>query len=445
MRKQLFTIFSLLIALSLILGACTPAAQPTQEVQPTATEIVVEPTDLPEPTDVSVPTDTPEPTTPPEPTEAPTAVVPDHNLTECVAEGEYDASVDYFPEKAELTYTDGFMIEYHNNYKVVTVLTPWPGATESLQYVLVQCGTSAPDGFSEAQIIEVPVMSIVTLSTTYLPFLDELGLLDRLVGLDDATYVSNPTVLKMAEEGKLTLLGYGSGVNVEQALDLQPDLIMAYGSGAAEYDAHPVLMDAGLKVVINAEWLDTSPLGRAEWGKFIAVFFNKEADGEALFAETAQQYNDLVALAASATDKPTVFANTDYQGTWFMPGGNSFAAAFLKDAGASYLWADDTSTGSLPLAFEAVFDKAKDAQFWVNVGFFFTLEDLLAADARYADFAAFQNGTVWNNDAKTSAAGGNDVYESAVAHPELVLADLIKIFHPDLLPDHELVYYRQVK
>lgn len=449
MRKQFLTpLLSILFTLSLILTACTPAAQPTQAVQPTAPEVAVEPTaeptDEPAPTDVPAPTATTEPTTPPEPTEVP-VVAPENNLTECVAEGEYEASIDYFPEKAEMSYTSGFTIEYFNNYKLVTVLTPWPGATEPLQYALVQCGTPAPEGFDESQIIEVPIQTIVTLSTTYLPFLDELGLLDRLVGLDDATYVSNPTVLQMAAEGKLVNLGYGSSINVEQALDLSPDLIMAYGSGAPEYDAHPVLMDAGLKVAINAEWMDTSPLGRAEWVKFIATFFNKEADAQAWFADIAQQYNDLAALAASASEKPTVFTGTDYQGTWYVPGGNSFAAAFLKDAGAAYLWADDSSTGSLPLAFEAVFEKAQDAQYWLNVGFFFTLADLTAADARYADFAAFQNGGVWNNDARTSPAGGNDYYESAVAHPEWVLADLIKIFHPDLLPDHELVYYRQLQ
>ncbi len=399
----------------------------------------------PAPTAAPAPTDPPAAATP-APTQAPVVVAPEHNLTDgCVAEGEYDASIDYFPEKAALTHTDGFTIEYFNNYKVITVKTPYPGATESMQYVLVQCGTPAPEGFLDEQIIEVPVQTIVTMSTSYLPFLDELGVLDRLVGLDDATYVSNPTVLKMAEEGKLTMLGYGSGVNVEKALELSPDLIMTYGSGAPEYDAHPVLIEAGLKTVVNAEWLDTSPLGRAEWGKFIATFFNKEADAEALFAEKVQKYEELKSLAAAVTEKPTVFTGSAYQGTWNVPGGNSFAAAFLKDAGAEYLWADDTSSGSLPLAFEAVFEKAQNADYWVNVGFFFTLADLTAADARYADFAAYKNGSVWNNDAKTSPNGGNDYYESAVAHPEVVLADLIKIFHPDLLPDHELVYYRQLK
>src|SRR5690606_37607979 len=123
------------------------------------------------------------------------------------------------------------------------------------------------------------------------------------------------TVLKMAEEGKLTMIGYGAGVNVEQALELSPNLILTYGSGALDYDAHPVLIEAGLKTVVNAEWLDVSPLGRAEWGKFIAIFFNKEADAEALFAQTVEQYNEYAALAAGVTEKPTVFTGSDYQGT----------------------------------------------------------------------------------------------------------------------------------
>lgn len=410
----------ILVVLIGLLTACAPVAPATPEVVPAPTEIA--------------------------PTEIPVAAAPEHNLTDgCVVEGEFDASVDYFPEKATLTHTDGFSVEYFNNYKIVTIQTPYPGATEPMQYALVQCGTPAPEGFLPEQIINVPIMTVATMSTTYLPFLDELGLLDRLVGLDDATYVNNPTVLKMAEEGKLTMLGYGAGVNVEKALELHPDLIITYGSGMSEYDAHPVLIEAGLKVVVNAEWLDTNPLGRAEWGKFIGVFFNKEADAEALFARTVEQYQEYAALAKGVTEKPSVFTGSAYQGTWSMPGGNSFAATFLKDAGANYLWADDTSTGSLPLAFEAVFEKAQSADKWMNVGFYFTLNDLLSADARYAEFAAYKNGGIWNNDAKLSANGGNDYYESAVAHPELVLADLIKIFHPELLPDHVLVYYRPLK
>jgi iron complex transport system substrate-binding protein len=152
-----------------------------------------------------------------------------------------------------------------------------------------------------------------------------------------------------------------------------------------------------------------------------------------------------VALTDSVTEKPTVFANTPFEGTWYMPGGQSFTAQLLADAGADYLWADDESTGTLFLDFETVFDQAATADYWINIGFFGGLADLTAADERFSDFAAYQNNGVYNNDARTNDFGGNDFYEGGVANPHLVLADLIKIFHPELLPDHEFVYYRLVE
>ncbi|MFN8439805.1 MAG: ABC transporter substrate-binding protein [Caldilineaceae bacterium] len=372
------------------------------------------------------------------------ATVVANNLTDGCVET-YDPNVDYFPEKVTLTQTKGFAVDYHNNYKVVTVQTPWPGATEGFQYVLVQCGTPAPEGYEATQIINVPIKRIITMSTTYLPFLDKLGVLDRLVGVDDTTYVNNPTVLKMAEEGKLPSIGYGAAVNVEQVLDLAPDIVMTYGSGAPDSDAHPVLLNAGVKVVINAEWMETAPLGRTEWGKFMGLFFNKEASAEALFAGTAQRYTDLVAKAKSAEQHPTVFTDSDYQGTWYVAGGKSFGAQLLADADVDYLWADDPNSASIPLAFEAVFEKAADADFWINVGYYGDLTSLQANDSRYANFAAFKNGNVWNNNKRSNANGGNDYYESAVTEPDVVLADLIAIFHPELMPDHEFVYYQQLK
>ena len=375
---------------------------------------------------------------------SPSADMPATNMTDGCVES-FDPAIDYFPEKVTLTHTDGFTVEYFNSYKVVTVATPWPGAEKADQYVLVQCGAPAPEGFDDAQFIEVPVKTIVTMSTSYLPFLDAYGVLDRLVAVDDATWVNNPTVAQRAADGELIQIGYGASVNVEQMLDLQPDLTMTYGSGSPDSDAHPVLLNAGLKVAVNAEWLETSPLGRAEWGKFIALFFNKEAPAETLFAETVTRYDELKAQAAAVTSKPTALTESEYQGSWYVAGGRSFAAQFLADAGASYLWADDESTTSIPLAFEAVFDTAADANYWLNAGFVSSLAELQAADERYSEFAAFQKGNVWNNNKRQNANGGNDYYESAVAHPDVVLADLIAIFHPDLLPEHEFTYYQQLQ
>lgn len=416
MRHYIKQLLVITLLLTLLAGCIAPATTPA--VEPTTVPTVA--------------------------AEAGQASAPVTNLTDGCVEG-FDPTVDYFPEKVALTHTDGFSVEYFNSYKVITVATPWPGAEEAQQYVLVQCGVPVPEGFDATQIIEVPLQTIATMSTSYLPFLDAYGVLDRLVAVDDATWVNNPTVAQRAADGELVQIGYGASVNVEQMIELQPDLTMTYGSGSPDYDAHPVLLNAGLQVAVNAEWLETSPLGRAEWGKFIALFFNQEATAEALFAETVMRYDELKTQAAAVTSKPTVLTDSEYQGSWYVAGGHSFTAQFLADAGAAYLWADDESTGSIPLAFESVFDTAAEADYWLNAGFVNSLAELQAADERYSEFAAFQKGKVWNNNKRQNANGGNDYYESAVAHPDVVLADLIAIFHPDLLPGHEFTYYQPLQ
>ena len=378
------------------------------------------------------------------PAEEPMAEAPTANLTDGCVET-YDESVDYFPEKTAVTHADGFTIEYFNNYKVVTVAAPWLGAEDSATYVLVQCGTPAPEGFDNAVTIEVPINSFVSMSTTYLPHLDQFGLMDSLVGVDFAAYAYNATVQEKFAAGELAEIGSGSTVNVEAALDLEPDVIMTSASGSADFDTHPKLQEVGLTVMLNADYLDVTPLGRAEWAKFIAVLYNEEAQADAWFADVASQYEALETLAADVAERPTVFANTPFEGTWYMPGGQSYTALLLDTAGADYLWGEDESTSTLFLDFESVFDQAADGDYWINLGFVSSLDGLVSADERYADFAAFQNGNVYNYDLRTNEFGSNDFFESAAANPHLVLADLIKIFHPDLVPDHEFVYYRIVE
>lgn len=448
MNKRLSII---LILLALLLASCStdsPAPAADEAADPVEDTAVVENTAVPTPIE---PTAEPEPTNtppPPPPTEEPTAEPqpepPVANLTDgCVTE--YSEGIDYFPEKTVLTHTSSFTVEYFNNYKVVTVLTPFSGAEEPVQYVLVQCGTPVPEGFDNATTVEVPINSFVAMSTIYLPALEILGELDSLVGVDSSLFTTNETVLGMVEAGTVTEIGGGADVNVETAVDLDPDLIMTYASGFADFDAHPKLQEAGLSVALNAELLETSPLGRAEWIDFIALFYNKEATAEAWFAEMSSDYEALTAMTADITERPTVFSSTPFDGTWYMPGGNSYVAQLLADAGADYLWADDESTGTLFLDFETVFDQAAEADYWVNLGSFGSLADLAAADERYAEFAAFENGRVFNYDVRTNENGGNDYFESGVVFPNVVLADLIKIFHPELLPDHEFVYYRPLE
>jgi iron complex transport system substrate-binding protein len=394
------------------------------------------------------PTVTPPPATAvPQPTVAPTSkpAPPTANLTSSCATN-FDASVDYFPEKAAISYAKNFKVEYAKSYKVVTVMNAWREAKDQFQYVLVQCGAPKPSGYDKAQMIEVPSKSVIATSTTQVPFLEQAGALDKLVALDSLDFVSNVKVRDLIKQNKIKAVGGGPQINIEQVLNLKPDFVMTSGLGVPEFDTHPKLMEAKINTVIDASYMEQTPLGQAEWSKFVALFFNQEAKSSQAFDAIQKQYNDLAAKARAATKKPTLFNNMPYKDSWTVPGGKSYAAQLFADAGASYLWADDTSTGSLSLKFEQVFEKANKADVWLANAF--AINDLAAikkADARYANFAAFKSGAVWNNDARVNENGGNDYYESGAAYPNLVLADLVKILQPDLAKDHTLVYYRQLK
>jgi len=371
------------------------------------------------------------------------------NPAECVTD--YDAEVDYFPAKAEVEFAEGFTVEYFLNYKVVTVTRPFPGAGEAdaFQYVLVQCGTPAPEGFDAAQFLEVPMDSAIAMSTTYLPHFTTLGLLDALIGVDGGFYVSTPAIIEKYAAGELLEVGYGSEVNVEVVLDSGTDVVFASASGAADYDAHPKLIEAGVSVAISGDYAEIDPLARAEWIKYTALFFNAEAEAEAYFDGVATRYSDLQALtvALDVESKPSVLWNSfsSFIEAWAIPGANTYVGVLLNDAGAKVVLGEQAPDISVNVSFETVIEAGLDADIWIPVAYGVnTLGDLLATDERYADFAAFQSGATYNTDGRANANGGNDYFENGVNEPDVVLADLIAIFHPELLPDHEWVYFRQI-
>ncbi|MEB3314427.1 MAG: ABC transporter substrate-binding protein [Cyanobacteriota bacterium] len=355
----------------------------------------------------------------------------------------YDPTQDYFPDKVEPAYATGFAVEYHRHYKVVTVNSPWKGADTALTYLLVQCGTPVPQGFESAQVIRVPAQRVVALSTTHLPHLDVLGQVDTLVGVDQFATVNTASVRQKIDQGHLQEFTSGRTVNLERLLAAEPDLVLTFAMGNGDTDRHDRLIQAGVPMAIVAEYLESSPLGRAEWLKFTALFFNQEARAEQVFSPIAQDYNALLQITQDLEQRPTVFTGFSYEGTWYMPGGQSYAAHLLRDAGATYLWANSEWADSLPLDFEAVYERAAGADFWVNVSQdWFSQADVIAADPRYGQFLALQAGRVFNNNARLNPTGGNDYWEGGLINPHWVLADLIKIFHPDLLPHHNFIYYQ---
>lgn len=368
---------------------------------------------------------------------------------ECVAE--YDPDTDYFPEKARIEDAERLSVEYFNHYKVVTVTDAFVGA-EPYTYVLVQCGTPTPaaDQFpDETQFIEVPTRRMIAMSTTQLPHLTDLGLVDRLVGLDSFLFVNAPNIRERIDAGELVQIGSGTDVNIEVALETNPDLIMTYGF-SPETDAFPRLIDAGLPTVLNAEYREPTPLGRAEWIKYTGLFFNAEATAEAAYDNIVTQYEAASELAATVPEdeRPVVLWNSysSFSDVWSIPGAETFAGALIRDAGGRVALADEAQQDSVFLSFEAVYEEALDADVWVtNLFGVTTIEGLLATDARYADFAAVQSGDVWNVGLDTNENGGDNYFELGVTNPHLILRDLVAIFHPELLPDHEFNFYLRVE
>ena len=344
-----------------------------------------------------------------------------------------------------IDYASNFTLEYKDGYKLLTVLTPWAGATEPVRYALVPKGQAEPSGINDALIVRTPVESFVSLSTTYLPFLEQVGALSSLVAVDSGAYIYNPDVQTRLQAGAVAEVGSGAVINVERLVDLNPDLIMTSASGFTEYDSHPQLLEAGLKVVINSDYLEQDPLGRAEWGKFIAAFFDKEVEADKLFDDVVARYQQAKALTSNLVERVTVLTNTAYEGTWYMPGGESYIAILLADAGANYVFTDIEGSGAQPLDFEVVLDRAKDADYWINVGAIADLSSLAAMDAHYVDFNAYQQGKVYTYSQRVNDFGAVDYFESGAAAPDVILMDLIKAFYPDLLPEHAFFYYQALQ
>ena len=362
--------------------------------------------------------------------------------SKCVRD--YDPGVDYFPDKAVLTHAEGFSLEYHRHYKVLTVNTPWPGARRSFRYYLVQCGTPVPRIRQGDQVIPIPIDTVAMLSITHLPHLILLDVVDRLVAVNDTDFVSSIAIRQRIEQGDVREIARGPSINTEVLLDLAPRLVMVSGNDQPGQNDHPALQASGIQFVINAEYVEPTLLGRSEWLKFTAAFFNREGRAEQYFDSIKEKFESFRALTQTIPrqQKPSVFGGSLFRDIWHVAGGKSYAAELIAVAGGRYVWADDTHRGAIPLSFETVYDRASEASVWITGGLQWRSRiDLLAANERYADFNAFKNGRVYNNNRRLSPLGGNDFWETGVVEPHLLLADMIKILHPDRLPTHQLKYY----
>lgn len=291
---------------------------------------------------------------------------------------------------------------------------------------------------------ELPLKTAMVIPTSAIAYLEELDLTDKITGISQPDFIYNPKIQEQIQNKKTEVVGTFDEIFIEKILLNKPDIFISTSSPTlAKF--HEQLEKENIKVIYIDEYEELNPLARAEYVKIFGILFGKEKEANDLFNQIEKNYTEIKSkIEQNSSKNPTVFANQVYGDIWYMPGGKSFQAILIDDAGGNYLWSTDTSTASLNLSFESVFEKANDAQFWINAGDFPDKATLLASYKNYEWFAAFKTGNVYNWNNKITAKGANDYFETGTVRPDLVLKDLAAIFHPELFPEHELRFYKRL-
>ncbi len=333
-------------------------------------------------------------------------------------------------------YAEGFTINYFTDYKQVIVFSPWvKGAVYACYYLVNDLKTKTP---ADGTKVLIPLKTLAATSVTHFEFLSLLGELQTVTGVCSPKIIYNPEINKRIGAKQITDLGDAFNINVEKTLKLNPNAVMM--SGYNQNDPYALrVSQAGIPVIFNNEWMETSLLARAEWIKFVAAFYNKEKTADSIFTAIDKRYNEIKGKAAGVKVKPNIMAGANFRGTWYMPAGHSFMGRLFADAGANYYFANDTTSGSLPLNVETVLKNFSGTDVWLNCNFN-SITDLVKADSKHALFRPVILNRVYNFNKRLLPSTANDFWESAVARPDLLLSDVIAILHPELLPGYELVY-----
>lgn len=292
---------------------------------------------------------------------------------------------------------------------------------------------------------ELPLQSAMVIPTSGIAYLSELNLSDKIIGISQPDFIYNAEIQELIRENKIIEIAGFDEIFVESVLMQKPDVLISTSSpNLAKF--HALLKKEGVKILLIDEYEESSPLARAEYLKIIGKLFGKEKESVQLFNEIEKNYKEILEKVQNQPDQsPTVLSNQIYGDVWYLAGGKSYQANLIRDAGGKYLWDADENTGSLHLSFESVFEKAHDADVWVNAGDFPSKSALLASYPNYEWFKAFKTGNIYNWNKRKSISGANDFFETGTIRPDWVLKDLASIFHPELFPRHELYFYEKLE
>lgn len=337
-------------------------------------------------------------------------------------------------------YAKGYGILKGEHFTQIDVYRPWPNAKDTLHLQF-----SSDHNYIKAhpKTIQTPLTRIVACSTTDIPSLEALGEISALIGFPETDYISSKTTRKQIDLGNIKEIGGLLHLNTETVLDLSPQLFIGFSS-QKENKSFQLLERLGIPVFMNGSWLENHPLGRAEWIKVFGVLFHKEKEAEAYFNGIEKAYLALKKKAKKANFSPTVLSGNLYKDIWYTPAGESYAAELLRDANANYLWGDSKGEGSHALSFEVILEKGQKAEYWIGGGNFKTIKALTTFEEKYNLFDVVKSQKIYSKDLKKGAKKGILYYEQGALRPDWVLADLIYIFHPELLPGHQFHFYQKL-
>lgn len=342
--------------------------------------------------------------------------------------------------ETSVKYAKGFDIQLYDGYKKLIIKSPYPDAKQYQEFILV----SDPHfDFEGKNKIDVPVNKIVATSTTHIPMMEILDQVQSLIGFPTTDYISSAQTRKRIDNGLVTDLGNEQDFNTEVLISLQPNAVIAFSMGSSTKHFTTIEKN-GIPVIYNGDWLEATPLGRAEWIKFFGALFDMDKEADSIFNRIESKYLKAKKLAEESSFKPSVLSGVLFKDQWNLPAGESFTAQLFRDANTDYIWNDSSGQGSLVLSFETVFEKAQDADFWIGSGYYTSFEELGNANSHYRQFKSFKEKKVFSFSKRRNENGGVLYFELAPLQPDVVLMDLIKVAHPKLLPDYEPFFLQEL-
>ena len=348
--------------------------------------------------------------------------------------------------KLNLKYAQGFSVTDYGPYSIIEVSRPWPDSKKSYKYLLLR--NNEKDNLSPTDtfdaVIQGEITRVVVTSTTHIPHLELLNSEKALVGFPGTSYISSKRTRALIDANKVRELGKNESLNTEVLLELKPDAVIGFGVEGVN-KTFETIKKSGIPVLYNGDWVESSPLAKAEWIKFFGALLNKNKEADSIFNTIEQNYNSAKAIAQNSKERPTVLSGAMHKDIWYLPNGSSPEAKLMQDANLDYLWQNTKGNGSLALSFEIVYDKAKEAELWLSPSYYSSLDQIKDASNLYTKFEAFKTKNIFGFSGTTGKTGGVLYYEMGTARPDLVLKDLIKIGHPELLIDYEPTFFKRLK